>query len=76
VKYEELLWLKELAKSNPKVKALGEIGLDFYKDYSDGKKQEEEKAYEVEGVMHCFTGSYGVLSTKFLNFPFNTVFKN
>lgn len=46
MKYEELLWLKELTKSNLKVKALGEIGLDFYKDYSDGKKQEEEKAYE------------------------------
>jgi TatD DNase family protein len=67
------------------------MGLDFYKDYSDRKKQEdifrkqiqiarelgipivvhsrdaeeetyrilkEEKAYEVGGVMHCFTGSY------------------
>ncbi|NAZ23392.1 MAG: YchF/TatD family DNA exonuclease, partial [Thermocrinis sp.] len=75
----------------PKVKALGEMGLDFYKEYSDRKKQEdifrkqiqiarelgipivvhsrnaeeetyrilkEEKAYEVGGVMHCFTGSY------------------
>ncbi len=91
VKEEDLLWLKETAQKYPKVKALGEMGLDFYKDYSDRKKQEEvfrkqiaiakelglpivvhsrqaeeetirilkeEKAYEVGGVMHCFTGSY------------------
>jgi TatD DNase family protein len=91
VKDEDLDWLKELAQKNPKVKALGEMGLDFYKEYSDRKKQEEvfrkqiqiarglgipvvvhsrdaeeetyrilkeEKAYEVGGVMHCFTGSY------------------
>ncbi|WP_457600723.1 TatD family hydrolase, partial [Hydrogenivirga sp.] len=88
---EDIEWLKELAKSNPKVKALGEMGLDFYKNYSDRKKQEEvfrkqltlarelglpvvihmrdaeeetirilreERAYEVGGIMHCFTGSY------------------
>ncbi|MCX8164750.1 MAG: YchF/TatD family DNA exonuclease [Aquificaceae bacterium] len=88
---EDLEWLKTLAKENPKVKALGEMGLDFYKNYSDRKRQEEvfrrqialarelglpivvhsrdaeeetlrvlkeEKAYEVGGVMHCFTGSY------------------
>ncbi len=91
VRDEDLLWLKELAQKHPKVKALGEMGLDFYKEYSDRKKQEEvfrkqiaiarelglpivvhsrqaeeetlrilkeEKAYEVGGVMHCFTGSY------------------
>ncbi len=91
VEEEDLLWLKETAQKYPKVKALGEMGLDFYKDYSDRKKQEEvfrkqiaiakelglpivvhsreaeketirilkeEKAYEVGGVMHCFTGSY------------------
>jgi len=91
VKEEDFEWLKELATKYPKVKALGEMGLDFYKDYSDRKKQEEvfrrqiaiarelglpivvhsrdaeeetirilreEKAYEVGGVMHCFTGSY------------------
>jgi TatD DNase family protein len=91
VKDEDLEWLKELVKNHPKVKALGEMGLDFYKDYSDRKKQEEvfrkqvnlarelglpivvhsrnaeeetlrilreERAYEVGGVMHCFTGSY------------------
>lgn len=88
---DDLLWLKELAEKNHKVKALGEMGLDFYKDYSDRKRQEdvfrkqiniarelglpivvhsrdaeektiqilrEEKAYEVGGVIHCFTGSY------------------
>ncbi|SNZ15416.1 YchF/TatD family DNA exonuclease [Hydrogenobacter hydrogenophilus] len=88
---DDLLWLKELAEKNHKVKAIGEMGLDFYKDYSDRKKQEdvfrkqiniarelglpivvhsrdaeektieilrEERAYEVGGVIHCFTGSY------------------
>lgn len=91
VREEDFEWLKGLAKSNPKVRALGEMGLDFYKNYSDKKKQEEvfrrqiaiarelglpivvhsrdaeqdtirilreERAYEVGGVMHCFTGSY------------------
>jgi TatD DNase family protein len=91
VREEDFEWLKELATKHPKVKALGEMGLDFYKEYSDRKRQEEvfrrqiaiarelglpivvhsrdaeeetirilreEKAYEVGGVMHCFTGSY------------------
>ncbi len=91
VKPEDVEWLKKLAEENPKVRAIGEIGLDFYKNYSDRKKQEEvfrwqinvareiglplvihmrnaeeetlrilkeEKAYEVGGIMHCFTGSY------------------
>ncbi len=91
VRDEDIEWLKDLALKNPKVKALGEMGLDFYKSYSDPKKQEEvfrkqialarelglpivihmrdaeketlrvlkeEKAYEVGGIMHCFTGSY------------------
>ncbi len=91
IKEEDFEWLKNIASSRPKVKALGEMGLDFYKDYADRKRQEEvfrkqiaiarelglpivvhsraaeketlrilkeEKAYEVGGVMHCFTGSY------------------
>ncbi len=91
---EDIEWLKNLALENPKVKALGEMGLDFYKNYSDPKKQEEvfrkqiaiarelglplvvhmreaeedtirilreERAYEVGGIMHCFTGSYNTM---------------
>lgn len=91
VSLEDIEWLKRKAKENPKVRAIGETGLDFYKDYSDRKRQEEvfrwqinlarelglplvihmrdaeeetirilkeERAYEVGGIMHCFTGSY------------------
>ena len=91
VKPDDVEWLKKLAEENPKVRAIGETGLDFYKNYSDRKKQEEvfrwqisvardlglplvihmrdaeeetirilkeERAYEVGGIMHCFTGSY------------------
>ncbi len=90
VSEEDLLWLKDITR-NKKVKAIGEIGLDFFKNYSDRKNQEkifreqiniakelnlpivihsrnaedkiievlkEEKAYEIGGVMHCFSGSY------------------
>ena len=91
VSIKDLEWLKSKAQANTKVKAIGETGLDFYKNYSDPKKQEEifrlqiniardlglpliihtrdawdktfeilkeEKAYEVGGIMHCFSGSY------------------
>ncbi len=91
VSLEDIEWLRDIVLKNPKVRAIGETGLDFYKDYSDRKKQEEvfrwqinlarelglplvihmrsaeeetirilkeEKAYEVGGIMHCFTGSY------------------
>ncbi len=94
VRDEDLEWLKHLVKENKKVVALGEMGLDYYKNYSDRERQkevfrkqirlarelglpivvhsrdaeedtvkilEEEKAYEVGGVMHCFTGSYELM---------------
>ena len=86
---DDMLWLKEQALKHANVKAIGETGLDYYKNYSDPEKQrevfrwhinlarelglpliihtrdawedtfrilKEEKAYEVGGIMHCFTG--------------------
>ncbi len=88
---EDMEWLKKKAIENNKVKAIGETGLDFCKNYSDPRKQEEvfiwqinlarelglpliihtrnawdrifeilkeEKAHEVGGIMHCFSGDY------------------
>lgn len=81
--------IREMATGNPKVVAVGEIGLDFYRDRSPRPMQEEvfrrfirlarelelpvivhdrdahdrvmailaeEKAAEVGGVLHCFSG--------------------
>jgi TatD DNase family protein len=81
--------IRSLAQNNPKVRAIGEIGLDFYRDRSPREDQErvfrrfiglarelalpivihdrdahdrvmailrEERAGEVGGVLHCFSG--------------------
>ncbi|MDQ7038454.1 MAG: YchF/TatD family DNA exonuclease [Aquificota bacterium] len=94
VSLEDIEWLRDKVRNNPKVRAIGETGLDFYRNYSDRRKQEEvfrwqinlarelglplvihmrdaeeetirilreERAYEVGGIMHCFTGSYGTM---------------
>ena len=81
--------VREMAAANPKVVAIGEVGLDFYRDRSPREDQErvfrrfirlarelslplivhdrdahehimnilrEERASEVGGVLHCFSG--------------------
>ncbi len=89
--FNDIMEVMKLAKNNKKVIAIGEIGLDFYKNYSPKDVQEkffrmqinvakelnlpiiihdrdaqdrvyeilrEEKADEVGGVFHCFSGDY------------------
>lgn len=85
----DLNWIEELSK-HPKIRAIGEIGLDYYWDFAPKdiqievfRKQiqlarhlklpiiihdrdahqdictilKEEKAYEIGGIMHSFSGS-------------------
>lgn len=94
--------LREMAK-NPKVVALGEMGLDYYRDLSPRDAQaevfrrqialarelrlpviihdrdahrdivailKEEKASEVGGVLHCFSGDW-VMARECLNLGFH-----
>lgn len=88
--------VRELALNNPKVVAIGEVGLDFFRDRSPRPAQEEvfrrfirmarelalpliihdrdahdrilailkeEKADEVGGVLHCFSGDLEMART-------------
>jgi TatD DNase family protein len=83
--------LKDLARSEKKVVAIGEIGFDFYYNLSSREVQDQvfrrqiqlarelhlsvvvhdrdahwetievlrsEKAFEVQGILHCFSGDY------------------
>ncbi len=111
--FDDILKLMKLAKDNKKVVAIGEIGLDFFKNYSPQDVQEryfrmqinaarelnlpiiihdrdahdevykilkEEKAYEVGGVFHCYSGDYDfakkIFDLNFLvSFPGTITFK-
>ncbi len=99
---ETYSWLRKMAR-NPKVVALGEIGLDYYRDLSPRDTQaevfrrqialarelrlpviihdrdahrdivailKEEKASEVGGVLHCFSGDW-VMARECLNLGFH-----
>ena len=47
---EDFEWLKELATKHPKVKALGEMGLDFYKELASSLGAKfRGRVYEVVG---------------------------
>ncbi len=111
--FDDILKLMKLAKDNKKVIAIGEIGLDFFKNYSPQDVQKkyfrmqinaarelnlpiiihdrdahekvykilkEEKAYEVGGVFHCYSGDYDFAKKIFdlnflISFPGTITFK-
>ena len=111
--FDNILKIMELAKNSKKVVAIGEIGLDFFKNYSPHDIQEkyfriqinvakelnlpiiihdrdahekvyeilkEEKANEVGGVFHCFSGDYEFAKKLFdinflISFPGTITFK-
>ena len=111
--FEDILKIMKLAKENKKVVAIGEIGLDFFKNYSPPEIQEkyfrmqinaarelnlpiiihdrdahemvykilkEEKAFEVGGVFHCYSGDYEFAKKIFdlnfiISFPGTITFK-
>ncbi len=111
--FDDILKLMKLAKDNEKVVAIGEIGLDFFKNYSPKDVQEkyfrmqinvarelnlpiiihdrdahdevykilkEEKAFEVGGIFHCYSGDYNFAKKIFdlnflISFPGTITFK-
>ena len=111
--FKDILEIMKLAKENKKVVGIGEIGLDFFKNYSPHDVQEkyfrmqinvarelnlpiiihdrnahekvykilkEEKAHEVGGVFHCYSGDYEFAKKIFdinfiVSFPGTITFK-